>query len=48
MPALVSVTDIDPDVARVPDHPSPACPPVAVQESVFAELQVNETLWPSV
>jgi hypothetical protein len=48
VPALVSVTDMDPDVARVPDHPSPASPPEGVQESVFFELQTNEMLWPSV
>ena len=48
MPALVSVTDMDPDVARVPDHPSPASPPEAVQESVLVEFQTNEMLWPAV
>jgi hypothetical protein len=46
VPALVSVTAIDPDVARVPPHPSPALPPEATQELEWDEFHVSEVAAP--
>jgi hypothetical protein len=48
VPALVSVTVIDPEDASVPVQPSPALPPVAIQEAAFFELHVSEMLEPAV
>jgi hypothetical protein len=46
-PALVSVTDIDPDSARMPLQPSPVAPPAAAQESAFCEARASEMLCPA-
>lgn len=48
MPALCSVTVIEPDTASDPVHPSPVLPPEAVQAAAFFELHTNETPVPTV
>ena len=47
VPALVSVTVIDPEIARIPVHPSPALPPEATQVSAFDEFHVSEVAEPT-
>jgi hypothetical protein len=48
VPALFSVTFIEPAGMREPDHPSPALPPVAEHASALFEFHVNEKLCPAV
>jgi hypothetical protein len=48
VPALVSVTVIDPEGASDPVQPSPTFPPVAEHESAFFELHSREMLSPAV
>jgi hypothetical protein len=48
VPALFSVTFIEPAGMRDPVHPSPALPPVAEHASAFLEFHVSETLCPAV
>jgi hypothetical protein len=44
VPALVSVTVIDPDGASEPVQPSPGFPPEAEHASAFFALHTRETL----
>jgi hypothetical protein len=48
VPALFSVTFIEPVAVRDPVHPSPGLPPVAEHASAFFEFHVSETLCPAV
>jgi hypothetical protein len=48
VPALVSVTVNEPEVASEPVQPSPGFPPVAEHDSEFFELHIKETPFPAV